>query len=154
MIMEKKKRILDYMLLTVRKTGAYFMAITMIIVIVSAIINSDQILSVGYFKFILLTSFIFALASYVFKIKKIKSIVFKVFIHYVITALAFVLILCLWSGASPDSKNALILLIVYSFIYFVIAGIYALVKAIGKSKENKGKQYSMQFGMKDKTNNE
>lgn len=145
MIMEKRRKVFDFILLTLRKTGLYFMIFTMLIALLASIDEGNQFFAISYFKFILLTSFLFALESYVLSIEKISTYILKVVIHYVLTLFSFVLVMCTWAKTTTSGKQTFILAIVYTAVYALFFGIKAIFMTVNKKKKAENQEYKNQF---------
>lgn len=148
MIMEKRNKVFDFILLTLRKTGLYFMIFTMLIALLASLDEGNQFFAVSYFKFILLTAFMFALESYVLSIEKIKTYILKVVIHYILSVSTFVLVMCTWAKTTTNGKQTFILAIIYTAVYALIFGIKAIIMAVGKKKKSEDQEYKNQFSGK------
>lgn len=144
--MEKTKKVLNIILLTLRKTGLYFMTISILVGIIATIIESGKYIYSNFFVYTFIASLLFAIESYIFKIKAIKYIL-QILIHYILSSSTFVLVLVVFSGmAGENGKSAFLLFIVYTVGYAIVMTIYTIFRNIlNKNNKEEKQEYHNQF---------
>ena len=147
--MEKTKKVLNIVLLTLRKTGLYFMIMSLLIALLGVITESGQYFKTEYFVFILIASLLFAIESFVFNIEKIKAYILRVVIHYFATTITLVFVIVI-SKITTEGRALFLLVIAYTILYAIVIGVYSIFKHILNKKEQKEKnEYKSQFSKEE-----
>ena len=134
------------------KTATYFMFVILLFSTFITLLSPSKeifMINTSFLWFALLFSFVLALADLILSIKIIHVFALKVIIHYIITVLDFILVLCILSGAAVGSQ-IFVLALTFTVIYALIMTVYCLIRAALAKKENNNKEYSSQFTPENK----
>ncbi len=103
--------------------------------------NTQQMVLSRKSGFLLLAfSFILASANNLFKSKNLH-ISLKIFLHYVITSLSFYVLFISVSGYDPGRSSTMILLLVYTVIYFSVCATVLIIRGHNKNKKIASSDY-------------
>jgi hypothetical protein len=80
----------------------------------------------------------------IFRTDKI-NLLFKILLHYTGTITAFILIFLVAVSNYENAAGAIMISIVLSVVYFIIASIVLLIRGVIKHTENKSERYKKQF---------
>ncbi len=129
-------------------TGVYFTVIVMFFNVMLKIMypEGEKVFNTAMFGAILLFSAIFALCDFIMNVKFIESYAAKLAIHMVLTAVDFVLVLVLMSGAASSAKTAVVAAVLYIVAYIIVAAVKLIIRAVKNKKENENKGYENLFG--------
>ena len=127
------------------ETCCCFSAIILVYTAVVAMVNTDanEILLSGmrvFFFFIF--SLLFSFANLVYGIKSISAPV-RLLIHYLLTI--FACYLCLILPAALKPSGVIVGIVLFSVIYFILAGILALIFSARKKQLEKKEVYVKKF---------
>ena len=122
----------------------YFTAVGLIILIFQAIAVGDSEKTIEPLRFILIYPFTLALAcaDCIFKVKSM-GVSAKVVIHYAITVISFYIFVC---SPAKSEANPILILLLLSVIYFIIAAPILIVRAIIKKKNTPVEAYKPVYG--------
>ena len=115
---------------------------------ISAIVNvDDAVVSVEVSRVLLffMASVLFSAANGIFKIEKLGG-GSKVFIHYILTLAAFYT--CMLLPLSLDTSTLIVGIALFSVLYFIIFGVYSLIRSRYKANASQGEKYTAQFKKK------
>ncbi len=123
----------------------YFSVIMLVYIICAAIANVggnalllDAARTVLFFFFSLLLAF----ANGLFMLKKLAGGL-RLFLHYIIVLFAFYT--CFMLPLSMRAASVIIGMVIFTVLYFAIAGIFAAVRSRYRSKLEKTQDYKKQF---------
>ncbi len=109
--------------------------------------DRHMVLTRGSAFLIILFSFILALSNLILTAKKPRlHISLRVFLHYVITTLSFYILFLSISGYEAGTSSTIIILLVFTIVYFAIIGTVFAVKGTAKKSRIDSSEYKSIYG--------
>jgi len=88
-----------------------------------------------------------SLAGFILR-SKINGLL-RVILHYIIITVVFYSIFIVWGGFAGKGTTTVVVMVIYTAVYAVIMGLYALIHRIGKKKIEEETKYEEQFSSTD-----
>lgn len=126
----------------------YFSAIMLVYIIIASIINVNEprlLLEASRVILFFVFAFMLAAANTVYSVKSLSGGL-RLVIHFAIMLLAFYT--CLMLPLSLRTSGNFVGIVLFSILYFVIFGIWTLIRSRYRKNKQVNEQYKSQFGGK------